>query len=100
MVFHQLFYGQDLILRRHVPGVQPRMMPHEYDAVEKLLLNHPEFLSALAKRGISDPTLVKAGVLHLLPVLIPPRSVVSWIFYRGRRSFQTFDATFALFEAH
>lgn len=46
---------------RHVPGVQPRMMPHEYDAVEKLLLSHPEFLQALLKRGIKDPTLVKAG---------------------------------------
>jgi len=60
LVTNYAVVGNELTSLKHVPGVQPRMMPHEYDAVEKLLLNHPEFLAALEKRGITDPSLVKA----------------------------------------
>jgi len=52
--------GNELASLKHIPDVQPRIMPHEYYAVEKLLLENPEFLKALEKRGITNPTLVKA----------------------------------------
>lgn len=58
--------GNEITSLKHIPNVQPRMMPHEYvlrldlncsltfrfDAVEKLLSTHPGFLEALKKRGI------------------------------------------------
>lgn len=44
--------GNEITSLKHIPNVQPRMMPHEFDAVEKLLSTHPGFLEALKKRGI------------------------------------------------
>eukprot|EP01127_Copromyxa_protea_P001186 TRINITY_DN1119_c0_g1_i1.p1 TRINITY_DN1119_c0_g1~~TRINITY_DN1119_c0_g1_i1.p1 ORF type:complete len:657 (-),score=110.91 TRINITY_DN1119_c0_g1_i1:167-2137(-) len=52
--------GNELASLKHIPDVQPRIMPHEYYAVEKLLLENTDFLRALEKRGITDATLVKA----------------------------------------
>ena len=43
---------------RHVPGVQPRIMLDEFFECEAAVRADPEFLAALAKRGITDPSLV------------------------------------------
>ena len=41
-----------------VPGVQPRLMAEEFAECEEMLRGHPEFLAALARRGITDPSLL------------------------------------------
>jgi primary-amine oxidase len=47
------------ILRwRHVPDVQPRIMAEEFVECEEMLKRHPEYLAALALRGITDPDLL------------------------------------------
>jgi primary-amine oxidase len=43
---------------RSVPGVQPRIMAEEFVECEAMLKRHPEFLAALATRGITDPELL------------------------------------------
>jgi primary-amine oxidase len=43
---------------RHLPGVQPRIMAEEFVECEELLKRCPEYLEALAKRGITDPDLL------------------------------------------
>jgi primary-amine oxidase len=43
---------------RHIPGVQPRIMEEEFVGCEEMLKCHPEYLAALAKRGITDPDLL------------------------------------------
>ncbi|HWF55491.1 MAG TPA: primary-amine oxidase [Solirubrobacteraceae bacterium] len=42
----------------HLPGVQPRIMAEEFVECEEMLKRHPEYLAALAKRGITDPSLL------------------------------------------
>ncbi len=39
---------------RAVPGVQPRIMAEEFVECEEMLKGNPEYLAALAKRGITD----------------------------------------------
>ncbi|NJK63228.1 MAG: primary-amine oxidase [Synechococcaceae cyanobacterium SM2_3_1] len=41
-----------------IPEVQPVLMFDEIRECDALLLHHPEFLAALARRGITDPSLV------------------------------------------
>jgi primary-amine oxidase len=43
---------------RHLPGVQPRIMAEEFLECEEMLKRCPEYLEALAKRGITDPDLL------------------------------------------
>jgi primary-amine oxidase len=47
---------------KHVPGVQPRLMPHEYILMEQLVRRHPDVVEALKKRGITDVEKVKADL--------------------------------------
>jgi len=42
----------------HIPGVQPRIMEEEFVECEAMLKGHPEYLAALAKRGITNPDLL------------------------------------------
>ena len=42
----------------HIPGVQPRVMFDEFLECEAMVRANPEFLAAIAKRGITDPSLV------------------------------------------
>jgi primary-amine oxidase len=44
--------------RATLDGLQPAMVPEEYTQVEELMLAHPDFLAALKRRGIDDPSLV------------------------------------------
>jgi primary-amine oxidase len=39
-------------------GVQPAMVPEEYADIERLMLEHPDFVAALERRGITDLDLV------------------------------------------
>ncbi len=41
-----------------IPGVQPRVMLEEFVECEEMLKANPEFLAALARRGITDPSLL------------------------------------------
>ena len=41
-----------------VPDVQPRIMLEEFVECEEMLKGHPEFLAAVARRGVSDPDLL------------------------------------------
>jgi primary-amine oxidase len=43
---------------RHVPGVQPRILAEEFVECEAMLKRNPEYLAALARRGITDPELL------------------------------------------
>jgi primary-amine oxidase len=43
---------------RHVEGVQPSIMVEEFLACEKTVKAHPDFQSALARRGVTDLDLV------------------------------------------
>ena len=43
---------------RHIPGVQPSIMLEEFFACEQAVKAHPDFQAALAKRGVTDLTLV------------------------------------------
>jgi primary-amine oxidase len=45
-------------LWRHIPGVQPSIMLDEFFETEQLLKDNPEFQAALAKRGITDMSMV------------------------------------------
>jgi len=42
----------------HIPGVQPRIMLDEFSECEQAVKSSPEFVAALAKRGITDIDLV------------------------------------------
>jgi primary-amine oxidase len=43
---------------RPVPGVQPRITGEEFVECEEMLKRHPEYVAAMAKRGITDMDLV------------------------------------------
>ncbi|QBD76163.1 primary-amine oxidase [Ktedonosporobacter rubrisoli] len=43
---------------KHISGVQPSIMPEEFLACEQAVKEHPDFLAALAKRGITNLDLV------------------------------------------
>jgi primary-amine oxidase len=41
-----------------IPGAQPNFTVDEYEECDRLLRTHPDVIAALAKRGITDLTLV------------------------------------------
>ena len=41
----------------HIPGVQPSLMLDEFFECEEVVKRHPDFLAALARRGVTDPAL-------------------------------------------
>ncbi len=47
---------------RHIPGVQPSLMVEEMLLSEKLVKAHPDFQSALARRGITNMDLVNVDM--------------------------------------
>ena len=48
----------EVALWRAVPGVQPRIMAEEFAECEEMLKGNPEYLAAVAKRGITDTELL------------------------------------------
>jgi primary-amine oxidase len=61
-----------------LPGRQPGATPDEWHDCDAAMRAHPEVVAALARRGITDPSLVLVDVWTYGAHLVPPR-------YAGRR---------------
>lgn len=62
----------------HVPGVQPNFTVDEFEECDRMLRSHPDFLAALAARGITDVDLVFVDTWTYGDAVIPDE-------FRGRR---------------
>jgi primary-amine oxidase len=62
----------------HLPGQQPNMTVDEWHECDEMLRAHPLLIEALARRGITDLSLVLTDVWAYGAALVPER-------YRGRR---------------
>jgi primary-amine oxidase len=62
----------------HLPGAQPNMTVDEWHECDEMLRAHPLLTEALARRGITDMSLVLTDVWAYGAALVPER-------YRGRR---------------
>jgi primary-amine oxidase len=62
----------------HLPGVQPNMTVDEWHECDVMLRTHPQVIAALARRGITDASLVLIDVWAYGAALVPER-------YRGLR---------------
>ena len=62
----------------HLPGQQPNMTVDEWHECDEMLRGHPRLAAALARRGITDLSLVLTDVWAYPPSLVPER-------YRGLR---------------
>jgi len=63
---------------QHLPGQQPNMTVDEWHECDQLLRVHPEMVEALARRGITDMSLVLTDMWAYGAALVPER-------YRGLR---------------
>jgi len=63
---------------QHLPGQQPNMTVDEWHECDQLLRVHPEVVEALARRGITDMSLVLTDMWAYGAALVPER-------YRGLR---------------
>jgi primary-amine oxidase len=63
---------------QHLPGQQPNMTVDEWHECDRLLRVHPELVEALARRGITDMSLVLTDMWAYGAALVPER-------YRGLR---------------
>jgi primary-amine oxidase len=68
----------DVTQWEHLPGVQPNMTVDEWHECDEMLRHHPALIDALARRGITDVSLVLTDVWAYGAALVPPR-------YEGRR---------------
>jgi primary-amine oxidase len=62
----------------HLPGQQPNMTVDEWHECDEMLRAHPQLIGALARRGITDMSLVLTDVWAYGAALVPER-------YRGLR---------------
>jgi primary-amine oxidase len=62
----------------HLPGQQPNMTVDEWQECDQLLRGHPALIEALARRGITDMSLVLTDMWAYGAALVPER-------YRGLR---------------
>ncbi len=62
----------------HLPGQQPNMTVDEWHECDEMLCSHPALIAALARRGITDLSLVLTDVWAYGAALVPER-------YRGLR---------------
>jgi primary-amine oxidase len=53
--------GSRLLSWQHIEGVQPFISDEEYEMVDELTKEHPEFRAALQRRGITDLNTVHCG---------------------------------------
>jgi primary-amine oxidase len=70
--------GQEVTNWEHLPGQQPNMTVDEWHECDEMLRAHPAVAEALAKRGITDMSLVLTDMWAYGAALVPER-------YRGRR---------------
>jgi primary-amine oxidase len=63
---------------QHLPGQQPNMTVDEWHESDEMLRAHPQLIEALARRGITDMSLVLTDVWAYGAALVPER-------YRGLR---------------
>jgi primary-amine oxidase len=70
--------GPDVTGWEHLPGVQPNMTVDEWHECDEMLRAHPLLIAALARRGITDMSLVLTDVWAYGAALVPER-------YRGLR---------------
>ncbi len=49
---------EEVVSWTHIPGVQPSFLMEEYFELEETVKKHPDFIAAVKKRGIEDPSLV------------------------------------------
>jgi primary-amine oxidase len=63
---------------QHLPGQQPNMTVDEWHECDQMLQGHPALIEALARRGISDMSLVLTDMWAYGAALVPER-------YRGLR---------------
>jgi len=62
----------------HLPGQQPNLTVDEWHECDEVLLGHPRLAAALARRGVTDLSVVVTDVWAYPPSLVPER-------YRGLR---------------
>src|SRR4051794_1194212 len=55
------------------PGVQPNFTPEEYHECDEMLRAHPDVLAALARRGVTDPSLALVDLWAYGDVVVPPQ---------------------------
>ena len=70
--------GPQVTAWEHLPGVQPNMTVDEWHECDEMLREHPRLIAALARRGITDMSLVLTDVWAYGAALVPER-------YRGLR---------------
>src|SRR5215831_15205971 len=70
--------GDAVVSWEHLPGQQPNMTADEWHECDEMLREHPRLAAALARRGITDLSLVLTDVWAYPPSLVPER-------YRGLR---------------
>ncbi|MCQ4118204.1 primary-amine oxidase [Rhodococcus tibetensis] len=70
--------GDNVVSWQHVPGVQANFTVDEWEEADEFLRTHPEVIAALAKRGITDMSLVFMDVWTYGDAVTPEK-------YRGRR---------------
>jgi len=72
----------------HLPGQQPNMTVDEWHECDEMLRAHPELVKALARRGITDMSLVLTDMWAYGAALVPARYQglrIGWsdVWYRG-----------------
>jgi primary-amine oxidase len=70
--------GDDVTQWEHLPGQQPNMTVDEWHECDEMLRAHPALVEALARRGITDMSLVLTDMWAYGAALVPER-------YRGLR---------------
>ena len=70
--------GPEVAAWEYLPGVQPNMTVDEWHECDEMLRAHPQLIAALARRGITDMSLVLTDVWAYGAALVPER-------YRGLR---------------
>jgi primary-amine oxidase len=57
----------------HLPGIQPNMTVDEWHECDEMLRRHPALIQAVARRGVSDVSLVLTDVWAYGAALVPAR---------------------------
>jgi len=80
--------GDRVAAWRHLPGQQPNMTVDEWHECDVMLRSHPAVIEALARRGITDTSLVLSDMWAYGAALVPERYAgrrIGWcdVWYRG-----------------